>query len=85
MLLISGSVQGVFYRASAGIEAKRHGLVGHACNLMDGRVEVVVEGDEAQIEKLIDWSRKGHRMARVDHVDVTWQAAENVFTAFQAN
>ena len=47
--MISGLVQGVFFRASVAQEARRMGLVGFARNLMDGTVEVVVEGEEATV------------------------------------
>ena len=52
-LLISGRVQGVFYRASAQQEAMRLGLSGEIRNLPDGRVEAVVEGPRERIEEFI--------------------------------
>ena len=64
--LVSGRVQGVFFRASTRTEALRLGLSGYARNLPDGRVEVHAEGDAAAIATLEQWLRKGPPMARVD-------------------
>ncbi|MCQ4164518.1 acylphosphatase [Tahibacter harae] len=64
--LVSGRVQGVFFRASTRTEALRLGLSGYARNLPDGRVEVHAQGDAAAIAALEQWLRKGPPMARVD-------------------
>ena len=67
--LVSGKVQGVFFRASTREQALKLGLSGHAINLDDGRVEVVAEGDGAAVEALATWLRRGPPMARVDRVE----------------
>jgi acylphosphatase len=67
--LISGRVQGVFFRASTRAEALRLGLAGKAKNLDDGRVEVIVQGDPAMIEQLADWLQHGPPQARVDALE----------------
>ncbi len=69
-LLISGRVQGVFYRASTRKEARSRGLTGWVRNLPDGRVEAVVEGPPDPVEALIAWCHRGPTFARVDSVDV---------------
>ena len=66
--LVSGKVQGVFFRASTRERALELGLSGHAINLDDGRVEVVAHGDAAAIEALASWLRQGPPMAQVDRV-----------------
>ncbi len=66
--LISGRVQGVFFRASTRHEAQRLGLGGRAVNLPDGRVEVVACGDPEALAALRDWLRHGPRLARVDQL-----------------
>ena len=66
--LVSGKVQGVFFRASTREQALRLGLSGSARNLADGRVEVVVAGDDAAIEALGHWLGKGPPAARVENV-----------------
>jgi acylphosphatase len=70
-ILVSGRVQGVFYRDSCRREAERLGLTGSARNLDDGRVEVIAEGDEDAVQELIDWCRTGPSHADVDDVEVT--------------
>jgi acylphosphatase len=66
--LVSGKVQGVFYRASAREQALALGLVGYAKNLPDGRVEVVASGSGSAIEALERWLWRGPAPARVDAV-----------------
>jgi acylphosphatase len=66
--LVSGKVQGVFFRASTREQALRLGLRGHARNLADGRVEVVAAGTDAAIDALARWLRHGPTNARVDAV-----------------
>lgn len=68
--VVSGRVQGVFYRASAAAEASRLGVRGWARNLDDGRVEVVAAGDDAALAELSDWLWRGPPAADVDGVDV---------------
>jgi acylphosphatase len=66
--LVSGKVQGVFFRASTRDEAQRLGLRGYAKNLPDGRVEVVACGDVAAVAELEQWLAHGPPAARVDGV-----------------
>ena len=63
--LVAGRVQGVFFRASTRHQAQTLGLSGHARNLSDGRVEVLVCGDPKQVAKLQAWLRQGPPMAEV--------------------
>ena len=69
-LLVSGQVQGVFYRDSCRREAEEKGITGSARNLPDGRVEVILEGTEDAVGRMIEWCRRGSDMARVDSVEV---------------
>lgn len=81
-LVITGKVQGVFYRASAMGEAQRLGLVGFVKNLSDGAVEAVVEGERAPVEEFIAWCRQGPPAARIDDVDVRWSPCRDEFRTF---
>ena len=81
-LLISGRVQGVFYRASAQQEAMRLGLVGEVRNLPDGQVEAIVEGSKERVEEFIDWCRQGPPSADVENVRVRWSKALGEFRTF---
>jgi acylphosphatase len=69
--LVSGRVQGVFFRDSSRREATGRGLAGLARNLPDGRVEVVLEGPPDQVAAVLAWLRQGPAYARVDTVEVT--------------
>ncbi len=68
--LISGRVQGVFFRESTRKQALNLGLKGHAINLSDGRVEVLACGHEQSIQELINWLHKGPDYAQVSDVTV---------------
>lgn len=66
--LISGRVQGVFFRASTRRQAEPLGLSGRAINLPDGSVEVVASGPRSALDQLEAWLQHGPRSARVDSV-----------------
>lgn len=66
--LISGRVQGVWFRASTRSEALRLGIAGHAVNLPDGRVEVVACGSDAALDELAAWLWHGPELAEIDDV-----------------
>jgi acylphosphatase len=70
-LLISGRVQGVWFRGSMQEQADSLGDVkGFVRNLDDGRVEAVVQGDPGMVSKLVEWAHAGPTGARVDRVEV---------------
>lgn len=69
-LIISGKVQGVFFRASAAKEATSLNLTGWVKNA-GGNVEAMVSGDDCQIDAFVAWAHKGPSRARVEKVTVT--------------
>ncbi len=71
-VLISGLVQGVNFRAACQRMAWQRGVTGWVRNLGDGRVEAVFEGPASDVERLVDWTRRGPRLAVV--YDITVQA-----------
>ena len=73
-LVVSGLVQGVFYRGATVDEARGLGVAGWVRNLPDGSVEVEAEGDRAALERLVAFCRRGPPAARVDDVLATWSA-----------
>ena len=81
-VMISGRVQGVFYRASAQQEAMRLSLVGEIRNLPDGRVEAIVEGPKERIEEFVEWCKRGPPAAEVEEVGVRWSKALGEFRTF---
>jgi acylphosphatase len=66
--LVMGKVQGVYFRHSARLEAKRLNIRGLARNLPDGTVEVLALGGAPAVEALHHWLRRGPAQARVDSV-----------------
>jgi acylphosphatase len=70
-VVATGLVQGVFYRDTCRREASRRGVAGWVTNRGDGAVEAVFEGEEPDVQALVDWARHGPSHARVDHVEVT--------------
>lgn len=66
--LVSGRVQGVFFRASTRNEAQRLGIAGSASNLADGRVEVLASGADDALSALERWLWQGPPSARVEDV-----------------
>ncbi len=81
-ILISGRVQGVFFRYSARERAEALGLTGYARNLTDGRVEIVAEGEESGLKSLLAWAHQGPPGASVFEVEVDWPPIKNSFPSF---
>jgi acylphosphatase len=67
---IRGRVQGVFFRAEARARAESLGVAGWIRNAGDGSVEAVFEGNDGQVESMVEWCRRGPAGARVEEVEV---------------
>jgi acylphosphatase len=77
---VSGKVQGVFYRGATQQQAQRLSVTGWAKNLSDGRVEVLLCGEEAAVYEIESWLHEGPPRAVVDSVKsevVSWQAIDD--------
>ena len=70
ILRITGDVQGVSYRYWAQKKAKDLGLSGWAKNEHDGSVMIFAQGEESEVDAMIDWAREGSPMASVTNVEV---------------
>jgi acylphosphatase len=81
-VMISGRVQGVFFRAETRDAARRYGVAGWVRNTRDGRVEAVLEGNSEDVEKMIQWCRSGPPQARVENVEVDHQDYRGEFDSF---
>ncbi len=66
--LISGRVQGVYFRASTVDEARRLGLCGWVRNRNDAKVETEIQGEETEVRRLLNWLHKGPPMSAVSSV-----------------
>ncbi len=81
-LWISGRVQGVFFRSKTSQEAQRLGVSGWVKNCPDRRVEAVLEGERAAVERLIAWCRHGPAFAKVQEVQIEWEDFQGEFSSF---
>ncbi|WP_415381030.1 acylphosphatase [Halosimplex sp. TS25] len=75
---VSGTVQGVYYRATTRDEARDRGVDGWVKNLADGRVEAVFEGPEDVVESMVEWCHEGSSRARVDDVAAEYGEPEGI-------
>jgi len=82
-VVISGLVQGVFFRHYARKNAVTFGLSGWVKNRPDGRVEALLEGTESQVAMMLEWCRIGPPSAQVTDVAVFREKATGEFTDFQ--
>lgn len=81
-VIINGRVQGVGYRYFAQSAAQSLGLTGAVRNLADRRVELVAEGAETDLKKLLKRLQEGPALARVSSLDVDWRPARGEFRGF---
>ena len=79
-VLISGQVQGVYFRDTCRRMALDHGVSGWVRNLPDGRVEAVFEGPAEGVHHLLDWTRRGPHLAVVADVAVQAEHPEGIGT-----
>lgn len=82
-IIVTGIVQGVFYRAYTRDFAQKLGVKGTVRNLQDGSVEIVAEGEEEKLLKLIGFAKKGSPSSKVYNVDVEWKEPTNDFLGFK--
>ncbi len=82
-VIVSGRVQGVFFRSATRDEAEIRNVSGWVKNLQDGRVEATFEGEEEAVEQLVEFCRKGPPNAVVRDVEVVWEAYRAEFTGFR--
>ncbi len=81
-ILISGIVQGVFFRYTAVSFARARNICGWVRNLPDGRVEIVAEGKREDLEEFIKWCWKGPKAAVVKDVQVEFEDYVGEFESF---
>jgi len=81
-LIISGRVQGVYFRANTRDVARQLGLKGFVRNLSDRRVEVIAQGEVSELRKLIEFCQKGPPGAEVDDIGITYEEIIDKFSGF---
>ncbi|MFG3116265.1 acylphosphatase [Streptomyces sp. NPDC048197] len=77
-VVVSGTVQGVFFRDTCRRTAEARGVAGWVRNVRDGTVEAVFEGDPESVRKLVEWAHQGPPAAVVDAVSVTEEEPEGL-------
>ncbi|MGD8291196.1 MAG: acylphosphatase [Desulfobacterales bacterium] len=83
--IISGRVQGVFFRMETKRAADRIGVYGWVRNLRDGTVEAIFEGNQDQVDTLLEWCKEGPPRADVSDVKIDWQDHKGEFSAFDVS
>lgn len=79
---VKGKVQGVSFRAATQQVAQRLEVFGYAKNESDGSVTIIGEGEEANLQKLLNWATQGPDVARVDEVTHSWVKPTGYFDHF---
>ncbi len=82
-IVVSGMVTGVGYRSYARNYAKELGLKGFVRNMRNGKVEIVAEGYDNQINTFLQILRKGSWGAKVEDINVKWEEPMNEFEDFR--
>lgn len=84
-IFITGRVQGVFFRDNTKRVAENLNLKGFAKNLQDGRVEIVAQGEDHNLRKLLDWCYRGSLLSKVEGLSFEWEESgkENVYKKFK--
>ena len=82
-ILVSGNVQGVFFRQALKVVAKKNNVSGWVRNLNDRSVETVFEGDSISINSVIEWTRVGPANSRVDDIEIINEEFKNEFSTFE--
>ncbi|WP_175609311.1 acylphosphatase [Streptacidiphilus griseoplanus] len=77
-VVVSGEVQGVFFRDTCRRTAAEHGVSGWVRNRADGTVEAVFEGPPEAVERVVAWSRQGPPAARVEQAEVVEEEPEGL-------
>jgi acylphosphatase len=82
IVIVRGKVQGVFFRVAAQQTALKLDLTGCASNASNGTVQIIAEGEEDDLEKLVNWCQTGSPFAKVERVEVEWKEALGCFKDF---
>lgn len=81
--IISGRVQGVFFRMETKRAAQRFGVCGWVRNRRDGSVEALFEADKHRVDALLDWCNQGPPHAHVTDVKIDRQEYSGEFDSFE--
>ena len=82
-IFVVGRVQGVFFRQSTRVMAIKNNVNGWVRNLDDGRVEIVAEGEQQNINNLATWCKTGPANSRVDEFELSEENSTSEFENFE--
>lgn len=82
-VIVEGKVQGVFFRDFTRKQANRFRVMGWVRNLMDGRVEIMAEGEEEDLKSFLEEVKKGPPLAIVEKIDIDWMEFKGEFQDFR--
>ncbi len=81
--VITGKVQGVYFRTETQRAAKQKNVMGWVKNRPDGSVEALLEGGEPSVKAMLEWCRQGSPFSRVHHVEIVWEPYVGDFERFE--
>ncbi len=82
-VFVTGRVQGVFFRQATRVTAIKNNVTGWIKNLDDGRVEVLIEGEDKSVDSVIEWCNYGPANSRVDNIQVNTEDYSGKFESFE--
>jgi len=80
---ITGKVQGVFFRSETQRAAENYGVSGWVRNRSDGTVEALFEGEEEDVNAILEWCQEGSPYSKVKNVNVIWEEYSGEFDRFE--
>tara|TARA_B110000014_G_scaffold170281_1_gene120955 strand:+ start:265 stop:543 length:279 start_codon:yes stop_codon:yes gene_type:complete len=84
-IFLTGKVQGVFFRQATKVVAIKNNVTGWVKNLENGEVEILLEGDDKNVNSVIDWCRNGPANSRVDEVKIEQQEFSGQYSNFEVS
>jgi len=82
-IYVKGKVQGVFFRQALKVTAKKNNVCGWVKNLKDGRVEVLLEGENLDVSTMVEWCHAGSANARVEDIEIKNENYTGEFSKFE--
>ncbi len=82
-LFVKGKVQGVFFRQTLKVMAKKHNISGWVKNLKSGMVETLLEGEDVDVSRVLEWCHGGPANARVEDIEIRNEKFKGEFSKFE--
>ena len=82
-ILVTGKVQGVFFRQATKVIAIKNNVTGWVKNLENTKVEILLEGDDQNVNSVVDWCLNGPANSRVDEIKIDQQEFSGQYSNFE--